>query len=85
MRVNFSDRAIKELEKLDKFTQKKIKKWQLEIETLEDPRQRGKGLVGNLSGYWRYRIENYRLICKIFDEKLIILCVEINKRDKVYG
>lgn len=84
MEFVYSKEAARQFKKLDLFTQKKIKAYTDELEALDNPRVKGKGLVANLSGYWRYRIENYRLICKIQDNEMIILCLEINKRDKVY-
>ncbi|WP_169763479.1 type II toxin-antitoxin system RelE family toxin [Campylobacter mucosalis] len=84
MEFIYSPNAIKQFKKLDKSIQKKIKTYTDELETLQNPRTKGKGLVANLSGYWRYRVENYRLICKIVDNEMIILCLEIDKRDKIY-
>ncbi|WP_311650651.1 type II toxin-antitoxin system RelE/ParE family toxin [Selenomonas artemidis] len=48
------------------------------------PRSHGKALQGSLSGYWRYRIGNYRLIARIVDEELIIIAVSVAHRSKVY-
>lgn len=84
MKFVYSIKASKKFEKLDSFTQKKIKNYTLGLEALENPRFKGKGLSANLSGFWRYRVENYRLICEIKDNEAIILCLEIDKRDKVY-
>jgi len=36
---------------------------------LEDPRDRGKSLFRDKKGLWRYRIGNYRAICKIEDDQ----------------
>lgn len=55
-----------------------------EIASLENPRTREKTLVGNLVGFWRFRVGNYRILCKIKDEELYILVVEIGHRSKVY-
>lgn len=49
-----------------------------------DPRIHGKALTGNLKGFWRYRVMNYRLIVEIEDDKLIIVAVDFDKRDKIY-
>jgi mRNA interferase RelE/StbE len=84
MLVEFSETALKRFKKLDCSIQTKIKKWKIEIETLENPRSRGKPLTQNLKGYWRYRIENYRLICDIQDEKLVILVLLIGHRSNIY-
>lgn len=34
---------------------------------------------------WRYRIGDYRLICKIKDEKLVILLLQIGHRKEIYS
>ena len=44
----------------------------------------GKSLKGNKAGLWRYRIGNYRLICEIIDNKLIILVLTIGHRREIY-
>jgi mRNA interferase RelE/StbE len=49
-----------------------------------DPRAHGKGLSANRSGQWRYRIGDYRLICQIEDEKLIILALTVGHRSDIY-
>ncbi|MDR0580304.1 MAG: type II toxin-antitoxin system RelE/ParE family toxin [Campylobacteraceae bacterium] len=54
-----------------------------ELQALENPRSRGKGLTGNLRGLWRYRVDDYRLVC-VQDEKLIILVLKIKHRSNVY-
>lgn len=48
-----------------------------------DPRKHGKGLVGNRSGEWRYRIGDYRLIAHIDDEEITILILELGHRENV--
>lgn len=49
---------------------------------MENPRQKGKALVGELKGMWRYRIGNYRVICEIQDKQVMILVVEIDHHSK---
>ena len=80
----YSKKAQKQFSKLDSVIKKRIKKYTDELETLENPRDKGSALVGNLSGLWRYRIGDYRLICHIDDNKLIILCLEIAHRSEAY-
>lgn len=71
----------KEFKKLDHYTQKMIKNWiDKNLTNCENPREKGKGLVSNLSGKWRYRIGNYRLICQIEDEELAILTLSVGHR-----
>lgn len=61
----------KHLANLIKIYNKKIKDYLAQIETLENPRHRGKALAGNLKGLWRYRVEDYRIIAKIEDKMLL--------------
>jgi mRNA interferase RelE/StbE len=49
-----------------------------------DPKKIGKKLSGNLSKYWRYRVGDYRIICELIDQELIILAVRISHRKDVY-
>ena len=44
----------------------------------------GEPLTGNLSNFWKYRVGKYRLICRLQDDKLLVLVVKVGKRDKVY-
>lgn len=84
-RVVLSERFKKEFKKLDKYTQKFLKAWiEKNLENTDNPRSKGKGLTANRSGQWRYRIGDYRLICLIQDEELVILALTVGRRDKVY-
>lgn len=82
--IKLSVRAVKALEKLDKPTAKRIYRELGEIEKLDDPRSRGKALEWNLSGLWRYRVDDYRIICDIHDNELVIVAVDIAHRSKAY-
>ena len=55
------------------------------IATADNPRQFGHALVGNYAGYWRYRVDDMRIICQIFDGRLAVLVVKIGRRDSIYG
>lgn len=83
--VRYSERALKELKKLDKYTQKIIISWiGKNLEGCEDPCTHGKGLTANRSGQWRYRIGDYRLICQIDDNELVILALTVGRRKEIY-
>ncbi len=84
MRFVYATKANKQFRKLDAVTQKRVKNYTSELQTLENPRSRGSALVGNLAGLWRYRVGDYRLICHINDDELVILCLDIAHRSKVY-
>ncbi|PAF47147.1 addiction module toxin RelE [Helicobacter sp. 12S02634-8] len=84
MKVILDNKASKQFKKLDSVTKDRIGSFFDELQTLPNPRQKGKALTGNLKGLWRYRVQDYRLICHIQDKELIILCLEIDHRSKVY-
>lgn len=83
--VKLSDDARRNLEKLDKPIQKRIASFlQERIQSTDNPRTNGKALQGNLSGLWRYRVGDYRLLCRIENDELLILVIEIGHRKDVY-
>lgn len=84
MKVVFSDKAEKQFMRLDKSVQLQVKKFILKLQELQNPRIREKALVGNLLGFWRYRVGDYRILCKIKDDVLEILVVEIGHRRAIY-
>ncbi len=85
-KVEFDNRARKELRKLDKQTQDRILKWLREsLATEKDPRRVGKPLKGHMKGLWRYRVGEYRIISQIQDERILILVVRIGHRRDIYG
>lgn len=84
-KVEFDAVAVKELRKLDRNVQQDILRYfRIRIATDEDPRRFGKQLTHNLANLWRYRVQDYRMICQIEDEKLIVLVLTIGHRKGVY-
>ena len=82
----YSKEALKDLKKLDSSVSRIIYAWlKKNIDGCSDPRIHGKGLTANRSGQWRYRVGNYRIICKIEDDKVIVLVLTIGHRSAVYG
>jgi mRNA interferase RelE/StbE len=73
--IRVSEKAVQDLRKLDRQVARRIRGELAEVAGLEDPRSRGKALVGNLAGLWRYRVGDYRVICDIEDEILVVLVV----------
>ena len=83
--VELADRFKREFRKLDKYTQKLLRAWiDKNLVNCENPRTQRKGLTANRSGRWRYRIGDYRLICSIEDESLVILALTVGHRSEVY-
>lgn len=84
-KVHYSPKAAKTLSKLDKSIQRMIYFWiDKNLEGCTNPRIHGKALSANLSGLWRYRIGDYRLIADISDETITILILNIGHRRDIY-
>ena len=83
--VEFTQEALRQLKKLDKYTAMMIVAWvRKNLEGCENPRQHGKGLTANRSGQWRYRVGDYRLIAEIQDSRIVILILNVGHRRDVY-
>lgn len=80
-RLIFEKSALNFFRKLDKNLQERIGK---KIESLKNNPSLGESLIGNLSGLYRLRIGDYRVIYKIKNEELIILVLKIRRRKNIY-
>ena len=84
-KLEYSKEALKDLKRLDNSVARVIYAWMKKnIEGSENPRVHGKGLSSNQFGQWRYRIGNYRVICKIEDNRVLVLVLTIGHRSKIY-
>lgn len=84
-RVEYSPQAIKQLRKLDPFVMRTIYAWiGKNLEGCTNPRIHGRGLTANLGGQWRYRVNDYRLIADIQDDRVVILIVKVAHCSTVY-
>ena len=85
-KVEFDDRAAKELRKLNPQIQGEILTYlRKRIATAENPRRFGKSLSAGLGGLWRYRIRDYRLICSISDRELTVVILRVGHRRNIYS
>lgn len=83
-KIVFDEAIKKDLKKLDKQTLKILFNWiEKNLSNADDPRSKGKALVGNKKGYLRYRIGDYRLITRIEDDRLIIIAINFKHRREV--
>lgn len=83
--LQFTPAAAKELKKLGREPAARIlKTLETRIATLDDPRDLGKPLVGDWTGYWRWRMGDYRVIAKIEDKRVVIVVVRVAHRREVY-
>lgn len=85
-KIEFLRQAEKDLDVLDRAAALRITKFMKDrVQPLEDPRSIGEPLKGPALGkYWRYRLGEYRIICKIEDQRLVIIVVKVGHRKEVY-
>lgn len=83
--IEYSATATRELRKLDQTTRRRLRELLYDrVALLDDPCALGKPLTGPLSGYWTYRVGDYRVICEIQDRRVVILVLRIGNRRDVY-
>ena len=84
-KVEIARTALRQLEKLDKPISRRILKFLHErVATLEDPGTVGGKLQGTLSEFWKYRVGDYRIICSIEQDRLVVLVLRVGHRREVY-
>lgn len=83
-RLRTSPQFDKVARRLDRPVLRRIRAYLDEVCQLDDPRERGKGLTGDLSGYWRYWIGDWRVVAEIPDEELVIIAIGLGHRSKIY-
>ena len=83
--VETTDKFDKTFNKLDPYIRKLLRAWiEKNLVGCTNPKALGKALTGNHKGQWRYRIGDYRLICEIKDDELIILAITVGHRSSNY-
>jgi len=77
------EETLKDLKKLNRTTAKKIVA-KVKNYLTQDPVKLGTPLKGNLKGFYRYRIGEYRVIYVIDQAEKKIIILNANHRKKIY-
>ena len=85
--IKIDPRAAKQFDKLDRQTANRLRDFLRDrVAPLDDPRRLGKALQGSRFGaFWAYRVGDYRIICDLQDNRLIVLVVALGNRREVYS
>lgn len=84
-RIEYTPQAAKELERLDRPASRRIIKYLDErIIPCDNPRAIGEALHGESGQFWKYRVGDYRMVCKIDDKAIMIIVVSVGNRRDVY-
>lgn len=84
--IKYTDFVRKQLKKLDRQSAQRILDFMDDrIASNDHPRDIGKALTGSaLGAYWRYRVGDYRIICEIQDQQLLVIVVQLGNRKEIY-
>ncbi|MEL4073495.1 type II toxin-antitoxin system RelE/ParE family toxin [Ochrobactrum sp. GPK 3] len=84
--IEYARSVQTQLRKIDPQIRSRLRSYmETRIAPLDNPRQIGKALQGSqLGNLWRYRISDYRIICQLQDQRLVVLVVGMGHRKEVY-
>lgn len=84
--IEFDPDALKELKKLDRPVQHRLVAFLRDrLAPLDDPRSLGEALSGaRLGNYWKYRVGDWRIICDIRDDRVVVRVLRLGNRREVY-
>lgn len=84
-RIEYLKSARKDVERLDRQVRHRIRDYlEQRVAALDDPRELGKPLKGQLATLWRYRVGSHRVICELRDHEVVVLVVRVGHRKDVY-
>jgi mRNA interferase RelE/StbE len=84
-RIRWERRALKDMAALSSRDRERISRFLLErVADRDDPRDIGAALAGPQSGYWRYRVGDYRVVANIVDAEVTVIVVRVGNRREVY-
>lgn len=84
--MEFDPDAPKDLRKLDQPIQIRLVGFlRTRVSSLTNPRDIGEALSDQrLGSYWKYRVGDWRIICDIQDQKILVRVLRIGNRREVY-
>jgi mRNA interferase RelE/StbE len=84
--IEFDPDALKDLRKLDRPVQVRLVAFLRDrLAPLDDPRSIGEALSGTRLGtYWKYRVGDWRIVCDIQDQRLVVRVLRVGNRREVY-
>ena len=82
MRIEFDPGAVDDLKKLDRPVRTRLFGFlRTRIAVLDNPRNIGEALSGTrLGNYWKYRVGDWRIICDMQDERIVVRVLRIGIR-----
>ena len=81
--VSYVQSAMDEITSLDGSAKKVIKK-AIEEKLMVDPLKFGRPLRRNLSGLFKIRVGDYRIIYQIHEHEVLVVIIKVGHRKEVY-
>jgi mRNA interferase RelE/StbE len=82
--IEFERDAIRQLNKLDRSIRAQIVSYVERVVAGGAPRRFGKPLRGQMRGLWSYRVGHYRIVCRLEDQRVVVVVVAVGHRKDVY-
>jgi mRNA interferase RelE/StbE len=83
--IEIADIALADIKKLGKADRDRVLKFIYErLQNHPDPKRLAEPLFGSFAGFGRFRVGDYRLVCRFLDRRLVILIVRVKHRRDVY-
>ena len=83
--IEFDPAARRELAALDRPVQRRIRDFLVQrLAPAEDPRKLGAAMTGPWKGFWKYRVGDWRMICRLHDRTVTVYLVKIGHRREIY-
>ena len=83
--VRWEKRAVKDMARLGHADRERVARFIRDrIGARDDPREIGEALSGPLSGYWKYRVGDIRIITSLDDQEVTIYVVRVGARREIY-
>lgn len=84
-KIEFGDKASRQFDRLDSVVRQRISNFlEQRLAKSSNLRQLGAALTGEFKGLWRYRVGDYRILCRIKDNELLIVVVAVGHRRDIY-
>ena len=78
--LNYSKRAVNQLQEVEGSIV--VVEWLEDNVDSKDPIRHGKALTGDIEGLWRYKIGEYKVLCQITDNKVVVLDVSTEHKKR---
>lgn len=85
LRIEWHPEAVADLARLGTSDLRRIKGAISELSTLDDARQRLIPYAGTMKGFWKLRVGDYRLVCRVEDRRgQVVLVIFVAHRSRAY-